>query len=86
MSEKQYPPLPEPGYFDSDAFENLYTEEQMRAYVDADRAQRLPLEEEAIEKATGAKRGTPTFLVALAFCRAIEATHGIHEPKESGNV
>ena len=94
MTDKQYPLLPLPaGYYGDDRsligvspLDPIFTEQQMRAYVDADRAQRLPLEDQAIEQAIGAKKGTPTFLVALAFCRAIEAAHGIHERKESGDV
>lgn len=39
--------------------------------------ERAPLTDEQIESATGAKRGTPMWLVAVAFARAIEAAHGI---------
>ncbi|GER21304.1 hypothetical protein [Variovorax boronicumulans] len=38
---------------------------------------RAPLTDEQIESATGAKRGTPMWLVAVAFTRAIESAHGI---------
>lgn len=94
MTDKQYPLLPLPaGYYGDDRsligvspLDPIFTEQQMRAYVDADRARRVPLSDEAIEQATGAKRGTPTFLVVQAFCRAVEAAHGIHERKESADV
>lgn len=84
MSKSGYPLLPKrKGYLKTEDGHLVpmpyYTTDQMLAYVDADRARREPLNDEAIEQATGAKRGTPTFLVAQAFCRAIEAAHGIHE-------
>lgn len=49
MSEKNYPPLPQAeclgfGRLDDDI--EGFTSDQMRAYVDADRAQRLPLTDE----------------------------------------
>lgn len=46
MSEKNYPPLPEHVDENLHTGAYLYTEAQMRAYVDADRAQRLPLTDE----------------------------------------
>ena len=47
----------------------------------ASQAQREPLDEEAIERVTGVKRGTPMFLVATGFVRATERAHGITQEK-----
>lgn len=38
---------------------------------------REPLSDDEIEKATGTKHGTPTFLVATGFVRATERAHNI---------
>lgn len=48
--------------------EDLYTHPQPN---------REPLTDEQIAAATGAKPGTPTWLVAVAFTRAVEAAHNI---------
>lgn len=83
MSEKDYPPLPIPGgqitlgYGAIDT--PFFTADQMRAYIDADRAQRKPLTLEQIEQATGGKRDDPLFHIAVAFVRDTEAAHGIKE-------
>lgn len=45
----EYPPLPEPEVHDAAGYRRAYTADQMRAYVDADRAQRVPLTDEQIE-------------------------------------
>ena len=45
-------------------------------------AQRKPLDEEAIERATGVKRGTPMFLAATGFVRATERAHGITQENQ----
>lgn len=53
----------------SDAWFNI--ESKLRELV------REPLDEEAIERATGVKRGTPMFLAATGFVRATERAHNI---------
>ena len=45
-------------------------------------AQRKPLDEEAIERATGVKQGTPMFLAATGFVRATERAHGITQENQ----
>lgn len=64
MTNKQYPPLPEP--FHTSAYlvvsktrsrtgeRRMYSEAQMRAYVDADRAQRLQLTDAQCDAITAA--------------------------------
>ena len=48
----------------------------------AAKAQCEPLDEEAIERVTGVKRGTPMFLAATGFVRATERAHGITQEKQ----
>ena len=45
--------------------------------LEASKEQREPLDEEAIERVTGVKQGTPMFLAATGFVRATEQAHGI---------
>ncbi len=86
MSENEYPPLPSPAWhaWNIGATEDGFCADQMRAYVDADRAKRKPLTKEhlmgLLPKAVRLPSGW------LQFARSVEAAHGIHEPKESGNV
>lgn len=54
-------------------------ESKLRELVENKFSVREPLSDEEIEKATGAKLGTPMFLVATGFVRATERAHGIFE-------
>ena len=56
------------------------TETLLTELAEAQRKQ--PLDEEAIERATGVKRGTPMFLAATGFVRATEHAHGITQEKQ----
>ena len=53
------------------------------AHFAASKAQHEPLDEEAIEHATGVKRGTPMFLAATGFVRATERAHGITQENQA---
>lgn len=50
MTDKNYPPLPRPAWDKRTICTtgDAYTEHQMRAYIDADRAQRKPLTDEQV--------------------------------------
>ena len=52
------------------------------AHFAASKAQHEPLDEEAIERVTGVKRGTPMFLAATGFVRATERAHGITQENQ----
>lgn len=52
------------------------------AHFAASKAQHEPLDEEAIERVTGVKRGTPMFLAATGFVRSTERAHGITQEKQ----
>ena len=56
--------------------------ERIAAELEASKAQCEPLDEEAIERATGVKRGTPMFLAATGFVRATERAHGITQENQ----
>ena len=52
------------------------------AHFAASKAQHEPLDEEAIERVTGVKRGTPMFLAATGFVRSTERAHGITQENQ----
>lgn len=97
----EYPPLPEPDHWMRNGYARFephhdavacFTADQMRAYVDADRAQRAPLTDEqmlqclrsiglpipmGLTRDVGPYEVTkPTYFLEL-FVRAIERAHGI---------
>ena len=57
--------------------EAQYGPEGMTALYTHPQPKREPLTDEKITAATGAKPGTPTWLVDIAFTRAVEAAHNI---------
>lgn len=83
MTDKQYPPLPKPAYNirqptrfrragEKTCLTVVFTADQMRAYVDADRAQRLiPVDAPCIEL-----KNIPLEEVE-AYRRALEAYYGV---------
>ncbi len=93
MTEKQYPELPTHFMLVQESFRDevyLYTADQMRAYVDADRAmratkaaqhERVPLTDVKINKYLPLGVAGYSALIGddeiRAFARAVEATHGI---------
>lgn len=89
MSDKQYPPLPPPAVTGEQLVLDrhgghvrkykFFSTRQMRAYVDADRAQRLPLTEGWIEKNIGTSTSMLSAVVRHVV-RKVEAAHGISTP------
>ena len=71
-----YPPLPERSYA-LNPYENYYTADQMRAYVDAAQPERKPLSANEIVNMMPSSIPVVFDGVLMEFARAIEAHHGI---------
>ena len=97
MQAGEYPELPVPlvlesGYDPGDE-PDAYTADQMRAYVDADRAARKPLADEAMyamyalyaEVMTGHYVDAFPYWRAYQYARAIEQAHGIKDTNQESN-
>ena len=67
------------GVHDNVSFDDVW---QQALEAKASKAQCEPLDEEAIERATGVKRGTPMFLAATGFVRATERAHDITQENQ----